>query len=87
MLASTLEGKETSITQTKEPQFTISNQRFQITKEQGIGYRGEVLAVVNGNNKRKVVENRKHLVKAYVASYIGVGAGRRVGALVHSLVS
>lgn len=45
------------------------------------------MAVVNGNNKRKVVENRKHLVKAYVASYIGVGAGRRVGALVHSLVS
>jgi hypothetical protein len=50
--------------------------------------------VVNGgtksssrNNKRKAVENRKRLVRAYVASDIGVGAGRRVGALVRSLVS
>ena len=58
-----------------------------MTKERGIGYRGGVLAVVNGrtksscrNNKRKAVENRKRLVRAYVASDIGVGAGRRVGA-------
>lgn len=65
-----------------------------MTKEGGIGDRGGVLAVVNGrtksssrNKKRKAVENRKRLVRAYVASYIGVGAGRRVGALVRSLVS
>jgi hypothetical protein len=65
-----------------------------MTKERGIGYRGGVLAVVNGrtksssrNNKRRAVENRKRLVRAYVASDIGVGAGTRVGALVRSLVS
>lgn len=39
------------------------------------------------NNIRKAVENRKHLVRAYVASCIGVGGGSRVGALVCSLVS
>ena len=37
--------------------------------------------------KRRAVENRKRLVRAYVASDIGVGAGTRVGALVRSLVS
>jgi hypothetical protein len=37
------------------------------------------------NNKRKAVENRKRLVRAYVD--IGAGAGRRIGALVRSLVS
>lgn len=65
-----------------------------MTKERGIGDIGGVLAVVNGrakssskNNKRKAVENRKRLVRAYVASDIGAGAGTRVGALVHSLVS
>jgi len=35
----------------------------------------------------KAVENRKRLVRAYVASDIGAGAGTRVGALVRSLVS
>lgn len=63
-----------------------------MTKERGIG---GVLAVVNGrtksssrnNKKRRAVENRKRLVRAYVASDIGVGAGTRVGALVRSLVS
>lgn len=45
------------------------------------------MAVVNGrtksscrNNKRRALENRKRLVRAYVASDIGVGAGTRVGA-------
>ena len=59
-----------------------------MTKERGIGDRGGVLAVVNGraktssrNNKRRAVENRKRLVRAYVASDIGAGAGTRVGAL------
>lgn len=49
-----------------------------MTKERGIGDRGGVLAVVNGrtkssskNKKRKAVENRKRLVRAYVASDIG----------------
>jgi len=57
-----------------------------MTNERGIGYRGGVLAVVNGrtksscrNNKRRALENRKRLVRAYVASDIGVGAGTRVG--------
>ena len=45
------------------------------------------LRVAVGIIKGNAVENRKHLVRAYVASCIGVGAGRRVGALVCSLVS
>lgn len=63
-------------------------------KEGGIGDRGGVLAVVNGRtksssrtNNRRAVENIKRLVRAYVASDIGAGAGTRVGALVRSLVS
>lgn len=80
------QGEESGITERKSPQSPFASK-----KKNKVGERG---GVVNGrtksscrNKNRRAVESRKRLVRAYVASDIGAGAGRRVGALVRSLVS
>lgn len=45
---------------------------------------GGLRVAVGRIKNRRAVENRKRLVRAYVASDIGAGAGTRVGALVRS---